>query len=111
MYEASAMPDIADALFEHRHGTVIALEVSPNAHSDSFPAGYNTWRRTIGCHICVPAVKGKANRAIISLVAHQLDVPQSRVCIQSGAASSHKRVLIEGMNKPDLLMRLQEISP
>ncbi len=104
------MPDIADALFEDRYGTIIALEISANAKSDAFPAGYNEWRKTIGCRVTAPAVEGKANRAIITLVSEKLGVPVSLVSIRSGTISSQKRVLVEGMNKKDLLVRLLDIS-
>jgi uncharacterized protein (TIGR00251 family) len=104
------MPDIADALLEDRQGTIIALEVTAGAKNDSFPAGYNVWRKTIGCRVTAPAVEGKANRAIITLVSDILDVPPATVSIQSGATSSQKRVLVTGMNKKDLLARLNGIS-
>jgi uncharacterized protein (TIGR00251 family) len=103
------MPDIADALVEDRHGTIIALEVTTGAKNDSFPAGYNEWRKTIGCRVTAPAVEGKANRAIITLVSEKLAVPAFRVSIQSGAISSQKRVLVKGMNKKDLRDRLNGI--
>jgi uncharacterized protein len=104
------MPDIADALLEDRHGTIISLEVSANAKTSSFPSGYNKWRKTIGCRVTVPAVEGRANQAVIILVADKLLVPASLVSIQSGATSPQKRVLVEGMNKKDLLARLSEIA-
>jgi len=110
LLEKAPMPDIADALFEDRHGTVIALEVTTNARNDSFPAGYNVWRKTIGCRVTAPAVEGKANRAIITLVSDVLAVPATSVSIQSGATSSQKRVLVTGINKKDLLVRLPDIS-
>ena len=50
------MQDIADALFEDRFGTIIALEITAGAKTDSFPAGYNEWRKTIGCRVTAPAV-------------------------------------------------------
>ncbi len=109
LYEGTPMPDIADALLEDRHGTIIALEVSPNSKTNSFPAGYNEWRKTIGCRVTAPAVEGKANRAIITLVSEKLAVPSFRVSIQTGATSSQKRVLVEGMNKKELLVRIQDI--
>jgi len=104
------MPDIADALVEDRHGTIIALEVTTGAKSNSFPAGYNEWRKTIGCRVTAPAVEGKANRAVITLVSEILAVPATSVSLQSGATSSQKRVLVTGINKKDLLLRLQKIS-
>ena len=104
------MPDISDALIDDRHGTIIALEVTTGAKNDSFPAGFNEWRKTIGCRVTAPAVEGKANRAIITLVSEILAVPSTSVSIQSGATSSQKRVLVTGINKKDLLLRLQDIS-
>jgi len=105
-----SMPDFADALLEDRYGTIIALEVTANAKDNSFPAGYNVWRKTIGCRITAPAVEGKANRAIITLLSEILAVPATSVSIQSGATSSQKRVLVTGMSKKDLLVRLQDKS-
>ncbi len=50
-----------------------------------------------------PALEGKANRAVIALVAEHLGVPSSSVTIRSGATSSQKRVLVTGIGKEDLL--------
>ena len=104
------MPDIADALLEDRYGTIIALEVSAHAKTSEFPAGYNRWRKTIGCRVTDPAFEGRANQAVVSLVSETLGVPASQVSIHSGATSPQKRVLVEGMNKKDLLARILEIS-
>jgi hypothetical protein len=103
------MPDMSDALFEDRRGTIIALDVTANAKNDAFPAGYNVWRNAIGCRVTAPAVEGKANQAIITLVSEILGVHAAAVSIQSGATSSQKRVLVAGMNKKDLLERLNSI--
>jgi uncharacterized protein (TIGR00251 family) len=103
------MPDISDALFEDRCGTIIALEITAGAKTASFPADYNEWRKTIGCRVTAPATGGKANHAIISLLSERLNVPPSVLSIQSGATSSKKRVLIAGISKPDLLDKLKSI--
>ena len=104
------MPDMSDALFEDRCGTIIALEITAGVKTDSFPAGYNEWRKTIGCHVTAPATGGKANHAIISLLSEKLNVPSTVLSIQSGATSSKKRVLIAGISKPYLLDILKSIS-
>jgi uncharacterized protein (TIGR00251 family) len=106
----SLMPDIADALLEDRNGTIIALEITAGAKTDSFPAGYNEWRKTIGCRVTAPAIEGKANHAIITLISERLAIPAAMVSIQSGATSSKKQVLVAGIHKPDLLDRLKSIS-
>jgi uncharacterized protein (TIGR00251 family) len=104
------MPYPADALFEDRYGTIISLEVTAGAKTDSFPAGYNEWRKTISCRVTAQAVGGKANRAVITLVSEKLAVPASAVTILSGSTNSQKRVLVAGIDKKILLLRLQEIS-
>ena len=106
----SLMPDMSDALFNDRDGTIIALEITAGAMTDSFPAGYNEWRKTIGCRVTAPATGGKANHAVLSLLSERLDVPSTVLSIQSGATSSKKRVLVAGIRKPELLDRLKSIS-
>lgn len=102
------MPSIEDALFEDRHGTYIAIEVSAGARTSIFPSGYNEWRKTIGCRVTAPALEGRANKAVISAIAESLDVPQSSVTISSGATSSLKRVLVTGMDKNAITAILQQ---
>jgi hypothetical protein len=109
-YYGALMPDIADALVEDRHGTLIAIEVTAGAKTNSFPAGYNAWRKTIGCRVTAPAVEGKANHAIIILISEKLSVPATAVSILSGATSSQKKILVTGIHKKNLLSRLQDIA-
>ena len=103
------MPDIADALFEDRHGTIISIEVTAAAKTSGFPAGFNPWRKTIGCRVTAPAAGGKANRAVISLIAERCGIAEARVSIRSGATSGHKRVLVTGVDKETLLERLKDL--
>ena len=103
------MPNIADVLVEEHNGTIISIDVTAGAKAELFPAGYNEWRKTIGCRVTAPALEGKANRAIITLIANTLDLPASSISIQSGATSSKKRVLIAGIVKNDLLLRLNSL--
>ena len=100
------MPDIADALTEERNGTIISIDVTAGSKAELFPAGYNQWRKAIGCRVTAHALEGKANKAIIALIAETLDLPASTISIQSGATSSQKRVLIAGVAKKDLLLLL-----
>jgi uncharacterized protein (TIGR00251 family) len=100
------MPDIADALFEDRHGVIIAIEVTAGAGTSAFPAGYNGWRKMIGCRVTAPAVGGKANRAVIAMVAQGLGVPPASVSILSGSTASRKRILVTGLTRNELLGRL-----
>ena len=102
------MPDYADALFEDPHGTRIAIEVTAGAKVAAFPAGYNEWRKSIGCRVTAPALEGRANKAVIALVAKALSAPASSVSIQSGATSSQKKVLVAGMGRDEILKCLDK---
>jgi uncharacterized protein len=97
------MPDPADALFEDQHGTLVAIEVTAGAKTAAFPAGYNEWRKTIGCRVTAPALEGRANKAVMTLVSRTLRVPASAVSIHSGATSSLKKVLVTGMKRDEIL--------
>jgi len=98
-------PDINAALVEDDQGTILTIEVTPGCKRELFPAGYNVWRKAIGCHVCLPPVEGKANKAVIYLVADVLSLSRSRVEIISGAGSSIKRVRIRGVSG-DTVLRL-----
>src|SRR4030042_6668173 len=62
------MPGIADALLEDRRGIIITIEVTAGAKTSSFPAGYNELRKALGWRVTAPAVGGKANRAVVSII-------------------------------------------
>jgi len=97
------MPDLSPAVTEERQGVVIALEVTAGTKEDAFPAGYHEWRRSIGCRVSAPALEGRANKAVIRVVAEALGLPASSVSILSGAASSRKRVLVTGVRRETVL--------
>jgi len=105
------MPAFADALSGDRTGTVIAIEVSAGAKSDAFPAGYNEWRKAIGCRVTAPAAEGRANKAVVRLIAAALGVPASSVSIVSGQTSAQKRIRIEGLETAEVLSRLGYLLP
>ena len=91
---------------EERNGTIVSIDVTAGARAELFPAGYNEWRKAIICRVTAHAIEGKANKAIIALIAETLGMPASSISIQSGATSSQKRVLIAGIAKNDLLFLL-----
>ena len=74
----------------------------PVQNQTLFPAGYNEWRKAIGCRVASPAVDGKANKAVIRLISTTIGVPASAVSIVSGLTSSQKKVRISGITKAQL---------
>jgi hypothetical protein len=93
------MDSYADAVVETARGVVITLDVTAGAKRSLFPAGYNAWRKSIRCQVTAPAVGGKANRAIIDLVAGTLGVPRADVAIVAGHTSSSKTVAVSGQSR------------
>jgi uncharacterized protein len=107
LFTVIRLPDISGAVSEERQGVVISLEVTAGAKVAVFPSGYNEWRRSIGCRVTAPALEGRANKAVLKLVADRLGVPVSSVSILSGATSSQKRVLVGGIGREHVLGQLQ----
>lgn len=97
------MDEIASALTVSREGIILSIEVTPNAKKTQFPSGYNPWRKTIGCQIREPPVEGKANLAIVKLLAGFFSLPQEKVEIVSGSGSSQKKILLCGMDADSVL--------
>ncbi len=56
--------------------------------------------------VSAPAEKGKANKALIKLLADVVGVPRNRITVQQGHTSPHKLLLFEGLAREDLLAKL-----
>jgi len=100
------MEPYADAVVETGKGVTIALDVTAGAKRSLFPAGYNEWRKSIRCQVSAPAVGGKANRAVIDLVAERLRISRADVQIIAGQTSSSKTVAIAGLSRSEILTLL-----
>lgn len=55
------------------------------------------------------AEKGRANKAIVALLAKQLRLPKSQIQLVSGNTSSEKKFLITGVRREDIAQRLFEL--
>lgn len=104
----ACMNKFRQALRETENGTVMAIEVSAGSSRDIFPSGFNEWRNAIGCHIRPAPLEGRANKAVISLISKVLCIPRSQIHIISGATSSQKKILIEGMEEEALASNLEK---
>jgi uncharacterized protein (TIGR00251 family) len=102
------MAGIADALSGDENGVVIAIEVTAGGKKDVFPSGYNEWRKMIGCRVSAPALEGRANKAVIELVARTLGRSPAAVSLLAGATSPQKRILVEGISKEEILGLLEK---
>jgi uncharacterized protein (TIGR00251 family) len=91
----------------HKTGVRVAVRLQPGAARDSIDglaAGADGVRRLTARVRAVPE-KGKANAALVKLLAKTWRLPPSTIVVASGATGRNKIVEIEG--GPDLLARLQ----
>lgn len=56
-----------------------------------------------------PPADGRANRAVVHLVADALAVPASRVDVVAGAGARRKRLRIDGLDAAEMRRRLAAI--
>jgi len=105
-YYQMIMPSFTDAIREVGSGLHISCEVQAGARENVFPAGYNTWRGTIGITITAPPVDGRANAAIILLIADVMGVPRSSISIFSGDHANRKVIRIVGLTLSDCIYTL-----
>ncbi|MGR3319584.1 MAG: DUF167 domain-containing protein [Candidatus Anammoxibacter sp.] len=76
-------------------GILLLLKVQPNAKKNSI-VGKHGDRLKIS--VTAPPDKGKANKAVIKLIATELKVKTSQVSVVSGQTSRDKKVQILGVS-------------
>ena len=57
-----------------------------------------------------PPEKGKANAAVISLLADLLEIPAKRISICAGHASQNKVVEVQGVSDAELIAKLSALA-
>ena len=76
---------------DHPEGLLIDVRVQPKS---SINAIVGTHGGALKIKLNAPPVEGKANAALIHLIAKRLRCPKSAVAIISGQASRNKRLLV-----------------
>jgi uncharacterized protein len=103
------MTDITPALSSSDKGTIITIEVTAGSKNACFPAGYNAWRKAVGCRVRAPALEGRANKEVIAVISELIGIEKTRIRILSGSMSPVKKILVEGMT-PDQLRSVLSVS-
>ena len=98
--------EIRSAITAGDGGTFLTIEVSAGSKAEAFPSGFNIWRKSVGIQVKAPAVEGKANKAIITVIAGKMNISRSSVEIVTGQTSSLKRVFFRGMDTDTLVTSL-----
>lgn len=101
--------DFVPAISHAERGSFLAIEVSAGSKRSKFPDGFNPWRNAVGIQVQAQATEGKANKAIISLIADRLQIPKTSVQIISGQTSSLKRIYIDSVSPIELTEILRQL--
>jgi hypothetical protein len=98
------MTDEPLALFDvGRNGPVLRLHVQPGAGREGVVGVYGD---ALKLRVQAPAVSGKANRAVLRLLAREFGAPAASLRLTGGETSRDKRVLFAGMPVGDFARRL-----
>ncbi|HLJ11135.1 MAG TPA: DUF167 domain-containing protein [Planctomycetaceae bacterium] len=86
-------------------GVILPVRAQPGARKNGI-TGIHAGRLKVA--VTEPPDKGKANQALIRLLAELLGIKRSQIILLSGAASSQKKFLISGIEMTTLQERLSE---
>lgn len=92
------------ALLPHAQGAILPVRARPGAKTDELIDEHDGALRVA---VSAPPEGGKANEAIIRLLAETLNLKRAQVTLLSGASSRTKRFLISGITADDLLARIE----
>jgi uncharacterized protein (TIGR00251 family) len=90
---------------EKKHRTIIRVKVLPRSSRDEI-AGVEDG--IVRIKLTAPPVQGKANKALIKLLAKHLGVPKQSIAIVAGERARLKSVAIEGVKLVDLEKPFQD---
>ena len=72
---------------------LLDVDVNPGAKQSGI-LGYDKWSKTIRIAVTAQAKQGKANNALLHVIAKLLDVPKQDLSIITGIRSRKKKILI-----------------
>jgi len=87
-------------VIEHKNGTILVVKVVPNAAKNTISLD-SQGRPTI--RLTAPPVEGKANKELVKFIAKKLGVSQSCITIIKGKTSREKTLLLDGVDRENVL--------
>jgi len=88
----------------HSQGVVLPVTVHAGSRREGL-GGVQVGRLKIDVH--APPEKGKANKAVIALLAEQFGLAKSAIVLLSGEASPKKRLLLSGLTVAEVAEKLK----
>src|SRR3954466_16333 len=90
-------------LSPHRDGVILPVRAQPGASKNGLRGEQNGMLKVSVTQI---AERGKANKAIIEVLADSLDLRRSQIELLSGELQPQKRFLIRGLSVSELTERI-----
>jgi len=98
-----ATADLAGLVDSGKDGAVLRVHVQPGARGEGIAGVHGN---ALKVRVRAPATSGRANEAVLTLLAKELGVPAATLALTSGASSRDKRVLFAGLSAAELEKRL-----
>jgi hypothetical protein len=92
------------ALQPHAEGTILPVRASPGARRNEVRGAHDGMLKV---SVTQAPEKGKANKALIEVLAKALAVKKSQIALVSGETASEKKFLVRGVPPEDLAQRLE----
>ena len=86
-------------------GVILPVKAQPGARRDALTGEHD---RALKVAVAQAPEKGKANKALVQVLARDLGLRKSQIELASGATSTHKRFLIRDVTVEVLDQRIQQ---
>ena len=84
---------------------ILRVHVIANTMSDRVVGGHGA---AVKIKLRAPPVEGKANAALISFLAEQLNISRGAIALERGHKSRDKLIRVNGLSQEDVRNRLRE---
>jgi len=102
------MGKIEKIVKKHPDGTTLNLFVTPGSRKIIFPAGVNSWRKSIEISVAASAKENKANKEVIKTIAEFFEKPVTDIFVVKGSKNRAKTVLVKGATVDFVSERLRD---
>jgi uncharacterized protein len=94
------------ALESNADGTILPVRAHPGARRNEIRGVQDGMLKV---SVTQSPEKGKANKALIELLAKQLGLKKSQIGLVAGETSHQKRLLVHGIDAKELTARIQRV--
>lgn len=99
---------LKDVLREHPDGCTLAVRMQPGAKKSCFAGFYGEGSETrVKIALQAPPIDGRANEALLALLADIFNLPPSAISIALGQSSRAKVVILRGIHPAQAETRLE----